>query len=50
MARKGKLVLVPVDKWCGCVEWKKNEWRLCNHSIMRFCAFCGKRLEKEKRV
>lgn len=48
MARKKKIVQVPVDQWCSCPNWKENQWRLANHDMMNFCAFCGKKLVKER--
>lgn len=48
MARKKKVTLISVKDWCSCSGWKEYEWRMMNHHLMVYCAFCGKKLVKEK--
>lgn len=48
MARKKKIIQVPVEKWCSCLQWRTDQWQLTNHDKMIYCAFCGKKLVKEK--
>jgi hypothetical protein len=50
MARKKKIVRIPVEEWCSCSEWHENQWMLSNHPLMNYCVFCGKKLEKEKKI
>ena len=50
MARKKQVIKVPVEHWCICHEWKMHQWSLANHDLMNFCVFCGKKLEKEKKI
>lgn len=50
MARRKKFVPIPVEKWCSCTQWWRDQWMLTNHDKMNFCVFCGKKLVKEKQV
>jgi hypothetical protein len=50
MARRKKVVKIPVEDWCSCPEWKEKNWCMTNQDKMSYCPLCGNKLVKEKTI